>query len=129
MLVFVLYSTEENLVSFLCCCFAKVLPSHFKNVPPVPVHFVCCSQSFPAALSVFVFPRSWELRTQKLKSHLVGTQSLNVLPFKPEVGQYIAIHATLTARDFSSLLISALPVRSPAFFPKHLPIFFCVGCG
>ena len=74
-------------------------------------------------------PRSWKLRTQKLKSHLVGTQSLNVLPFKPEVGQYIAIHATLTARDFSSLLISALPVRSPAFFPKHLPIFFCVGCG
>ena len=45
-------------------------------------------------------PRSGELRTQKLKSHLVRTQSLNVLPFKPGVGQYIAIHATLTARDF-----------------------------
>ena len=29
MLVFILFSTEENLVSFLCCCFAKVLPSHF----------------------------------------------------------------------------------------------------
>ena len=27
------------------------------------------------------------------------TQSLNVLPLKPGVGQYIAIHATLTARD------------------------------
>ena len=28
----------------LCRCFAKVLPSHFtesKDVPPVPVHFVC----------------------------------------------------------------------------------------
>ena len=34
--------------------------------------------------------RSGELRTQKLKSHLVRTQSLNVLPFKPGVGQYIA---------------------------------------
>ena len=45
-------------------------------------------------------PRSGELRTQKLKSHLVRTQSLNVLPLKPGVGQYIAIHATLTARDF-----------------------------
>ena len=29
MFVFILFSTEENLVSFLCCCFAKVLPSHF----------------------------------------------------------------------------------------------------
>ena len=45
-------------------------------------------------------PRSGELRTQKLKSHLVRTQSLTVLPLKPGVDQYIAIHATLTARDF-----------------------------
>ena len=45
-------------------------------------------------------PRSEELRMQKLKSHLVRTQSLNVVPFKPGVGQYVAIHATLTARDF-----------------------------
>ena len=44
-------------------------------------------------------PLSGELRTQKLKSHLVRTQSLNVLPWKPGVGQYIAIHATLTAMD------------------------------
>ena len=46
------------------------------------------------------YPSSGKLRTQKLKSHLVRTQSLNVLPLKPGVGQYIAIHATLTARDF-----------------------------
>ena len=52
-------------------------------------------------LCPLVLPRSGELRTQKLKSHLVRTQSLNVLPLKPGVGQYIAIHATLTARDFS----------------------------
>ena len=45
-------------------------------------------------------PRSGELRTQKLKSHLARTQSLNVLPLKPEVSQYIAVHASLTARDF-----------------------------
>ena len=44
-------------------------------------------------------PHSGELRTRKLKSHLVRTQSLNVLSLKPGVGQYIAIHATLTARD------------------------------
>ena len=42
-------------------------------------------------------------------------------PAKPAVGQYIAIHAALTARDF--LLISSLPVHSPAFFRKPLPIF------
>ena len=74
-------------------------------------------------------PRSWKLRTQKLKSHLLRTQSLNILPLKPGVGQYIAVYATLTARDFSSLLISTLPVHSPAFFPKPLPIFSSVGCG
>ena len=28
------------------------------------------------------------------------TQSLKVLPLKPGVGQYIAMHAVLTARDF-----------------------------
>ena len=44
MLVFILFATEENLVSFLCCCFAKVLPSHFKepkDVPSVPDHSMC----------------------------------------------------------------------------------------
>ena len=45
-------------------------------------------------------PRTGELWTQKLKSHLVRTQSLNVLPLKSGVGQYIAIHVTLTARNF-----------------------------
>ena len=50
--------------------------------------------------STIDIPRSGEVRTQKLKSHLVRTQSLYVLPLKPGVGQYIAIHATLTAKDF-----------------------------
>ena len=58
---------------------------------------------------------------QKLKSHLVRTQSLNILPLKPGVGQYIAIHARLLA-GISSLLISTLSVQSLAFFPKPLPI-------
>ena len=73
-------------------------------------------------------PHSRVLRTQKLRFPLVRTQSLKVLPLKPAVGQYIAMHATLTARGFS-LLISTLPVRSPASFPKPLPSFSCVGCG
>ena len=66
---------------------------------------------------------SGELRTQKLKSHLVRTQSLNVLPLKPAVGQYIAMHSTLTARDFF-LTYFYLLVHSPAFFPKPPLISF-----
>ena len=45
-------------------------------------------------------PRSGQLRTQKLKSHPMRTQSLKILPLKPGVGQYIAKQATLTARNF-----------------------------
>ena len=59
-------------------------------------------------------PRSGELRMQKLKSHLVRTQSLNVLPFKPGLGQYIAIHAVLTAGDF--ILISTFQSIHLHFF-------------
>ena len=72
--------------------------------------------------------RSGELQTQKLKSHLVRTQSLNVLPLKPGVGQCIAIHATLTARNF----FLAYFYPSSAFtciFSKNFPSFSCVGCG
>ena len=62
-------------------------------------------------------PRSGELRTQKLNSYLVRTQSLNVLPLKPGVGQYITIHATLTARDF---FLSCLFLH---FWSIHLHFF------
>ena len=46
------------------------------------------------ALTTLAVSRSGELRTQISKSHLVRTQSLNVLPLKPGVGQYIATHTT-----------------------------------
>ena len=45
-------------------------------------------------------PGSGELRTQKLKSHAMRTPGLKVFLLKPWVGQYIAMHATFTARDF-----------------------------
>ena len=51
-------------------------------------------------ISSLLIPRREELRTQKSKSHLVRTHSLNVLPLKPGAGQYIAVYATLTARNF-----------------------------
>ena len=51
------------------------------------------------------------------------TQSLKVLHLKRGVGQYLAIHASLTASEF--FLISTLPVHSSAF-SKTSPEFFPV---
>ena len=67
-------------------------------------------------------PCSGELRTQKLKSHLVRTQSLNILPLKPGVGHSIAIHATHNARDF---FLAYFYPSGPftCIFSKPLPIF------
>ena len=66
--------------------------------------------------------RSKEPRTQKLNSHLTRTQSLKVLPLNPGVGKYIAMHATLTSRDFF-LANFIFPVHSPAFFPNLSRVF------
>ena len=97
-----------------CCC-----PHHYHHYhPPSPPPPQSSSSPSPSSSA----PHSGELRTQKLKSHLVRTQSLNVLPLKPGVGQYIAIHAKLTASDFF-LAYFYLPVHSLAFFPIPLPIF------
>ena len=90
--------------------------------------FHCSISCVTAVLMKQFCPRSGELRTQKLKSHLVRTQSLNVLALKPGVGQYIAIHATLTARDF------VLAYFSPSgpltcIFSKTSPDFSCIGYG
>ena len=97
----------------------------------VPFHIVIVSKRWTLfligleSLSFYVFfflPRSGELRTQKLKSRLVRTQILNILPLKPGVGQHIAIHATLTARDF---FLAYFYPSGPftCIFPKPLPIF------
>ena len=72
----------------------------------------------------YYYPCSGELRTQKLKSHLVRTQSLNLLPFKPRVGQYIAIHATPTARDFFLAYFSPSGPFICIFFFQNSPFFF-----
>ena len=67
--------------------------------------------------------RGGELRTHKLKSHLMRTQSLNVLPLVSGVGQY-----TLTARDF---FLAYFYPSGPfiCIFPKTSPDFSCVDCG
>ena len=58
------------------------------------------------------------LRTQKLRSHSVENQNSKVLPLKPGVGKYIAMHATTTAS-------STLPVHSPAFFQTSPDVLLC----
>ena len=67
--------------------------------------------------------RSGKLRTQKLKSHLVRTQSLNVIPLKPGVGHYIAMHVTPIARKVV-LADFYLPGLFIFIFPKTFPEFF-----
>ena len=91
----------------------------------------CLSLSSFSPSPSLSLPRSGELRTQKLKSHLVRTQSLNVLPLKPGVGQYIAIHATLTVRDFFLPYFYHSTSSSPftCIFSKTSPDFSYVGCG
>ena len=62
-----------------------------------------------------------------LKSHLVRTQSLNVLPLKPGVGQYIAIHTTLTVGDFFlAYLYPSAHLLAFFFFLQNLSQFFPV---
>ena len=81
---------------------------------------------------VYMFPSHWPwglLRTQKLKSHLMRTQSLKVLPLKSGVGQYISMRSTLTARDFFFANFYPSGPFASIFFPKPLPSFSCISCG
>ena len=66
------------------------------------------------SLSLSLSPPQWGAADAEKKSRLVRTQSLNVFPLKPKVGQYIAIHASLPARNFF-----------PAYFYPSSP-FTCI---
>ena len=96
MLVFMLFSTEENLVSFLCCCFAKVLHISFQS--PRMFHLYLsiswkgCKLQKSECLP-FVNPRETQNSLGKdhslLPAHLSGTiclkqsATLTVLHSKP----------------------------------------------
>ena len=66
----------------------------------------------------------WGAADAEIKTHLVRTQSLNVFPVKPGVGQYIAIHATLTAGDIFLAYFYPSGPFTCIFSPKLLPFFF-----
>ena len=74
-------------------------------------------------------PAVWSCGRRNEKSHLVGTQSLNFLPLKPWVGQYIAIHAALTAMDFFLAYFYPSGPFTNRLFSKTSPDFSCVGWG
>ena len=65
---------------------------------------------------------SGELPTQKLKSHLMRTQSLNVLSLKSGVGQYIAMPEIF----LPCLLLHFRSIH--LHFSKTSLDFSCVGC-
>ena len=78
----------------------------------------------------------WGAADAEIKVPSGENTELKRFPFKAWIRSvYIAIHATLTATcqgslpGISSLLNSTLPVHSPAFFPKPLPIFPVFSCG
>ena len=114
------------------------LPSRFKlhptpYTPPIFFeHNVLCVTNFEPDLHLlfgdFLRLHSGILRTQKLKTHLLRKQSSEIFSLKPGVDQYIAMHATPTARNFFLANLYFL-VNSPSFLPKSLPRFSCVSCG
>ena len=89
-----------------------------KNVALLRVEFHA-----PIVCPHFKLSRSGELPTQKFKSYLMTTLSLKVLPLKIGVDQYIAMHATLTARDF--FILNFYPSGPfTRIFSKTAPKFF-----
>ena len=89
---------------------------------------MCNIWYIPAQTAIYWLPRSGELQTQKLKSHLVRTKSLKILPLKPGVSQDIAIHDTLAARDFLLAYFYHSGLYT-CIFSKTSLNFSCVGCG
>ena len=75
-------------------------------------------------LSLFFFflPPQWGAADAEIKVSSDENTELKVLSLKPGLGQYIAMHATLTSRDFF-LANFIFPVHSPAFFPNLSRVF------
>ena len=67
-------------------------------------------------------PPQWGATDAEIKVPSGENTELNVLHLKPGVGQYIAIHATLTARDFFLAYFYPSGSFTCILFPKPLPI-------
>ena len=104
------YVSSLPVSPWICLFFSPCLP-----LSPSP------TLSVSVCLSVCVSPppRSWVQRTQKLKTQLCS----KVLPLKPGVGHYIAMHVTPIARKVF-LADFYLPGLFIFIFPKTFPEFF-----
>ena len=74
----------------------------------------------------------WGAADAEIKVPSVENTELKRFLFKTGIYVGTAVHSHTCyacCQGIFSLLISTLPVHSPAFFPKPLPIFSCVGCG
>ena len=139
------YHSISPTVCCLCLLFSSVLALPYHHCQshcllPLSAVLLCIGMiifSLPIPLSpASVSPQWGAVRTLKLKSHLLRTQSLNILHLKPEVGQCIATNASLTARDFllanfytSGTFTCICSQTSPKCFPvlAVANIGFCVG--
>ena len=84
---------------------------------------VVLPQIFTNLTTLFSYPvPQWGAADAEIEIPLLKTQSLKVLPLNPGVGQHIAMHATLTARDFF-LANFYLSAHSPAFFQNFSLVF------
>ena len=72
-----------------------------------------------------VTTQQWAAADAEIKVPSVENRELKVLLSKPAVGQYIAIHATITARE---LFLANFYPSSPStgIFPETLPSFSSV---
>ena len=80
--------------------------------------------SWHSVWMLHTFHPQWGAADAEIKVPSGDNTELNVLPLKPGVGQYIAIHATLIARDFFLALRSI-----HLHFFQTSSDFFCVSFG
>ena len=97
-------------------------------VSPSPPLLPLLLLAFITVQHFFAVTPQWVLQTQKSNAHLLRTHSSKVLLLKSGVGQNIAMHAPLTARDFF-LAIFYLPCPFTFSFPKLPPTFSRVSYG
>ena len=99
-------------------CWSSLIHSLEKSI-----FFLVC----PKGRNAVTMPGNGVLQMQKLKIHLLRTQSSMDFPFKPGADLYIAMHATPTAKDF--FLVNFYPVvHSLERFLKPLLSFSYTGC-
>ena len=78
----------------------NVLLYYIKCFQAVLLNNAILRRRFPRVVGLLCTSPQWGAADAEIKVPSGENTSLKVLPFTPGVGQYIAIHATLTARDF-----------------------------